>query len=56
MFLKTAGFKKLIKEAYKGAGLRIGHTQDGLYLAGSYWAMQIMGGNSQKKSLLPSLN
>lgn len=51
MFIKTAGFKKLIKEAYKGSGLRIGNTGNGLYIGGSYWVMQVKTGHIPKEKL-----
>lgn len=51
MFLKTAGFKRLIKEAYKGTGLRIGNTERTLYLSGSYWIIEIMRGKIPKEKL-----
>lgn len=51
MFLKTAGFKKLIKEAYKGSGLKIGNTGDGIYLSGGYWVIWIRKGQIPKEKL-----
>lgn len=44
MFFKMAAFKRLLKEAYKTAGLIVGHTnydnetdEEGIYLSGGYW-------------------
>lgn len=51
MFLKTAKFKKLLKEAYSGSGLRIGDMGDGIYLSGSYWIMWIRWGQIPKEKL-----
>lgn len=51
MFLKTAKFKKLLKEAYTGSGLHIGNTGDGTFLRGSYWMMWIKGGCIPKEKL-----
>lgn len=44
MFVKTAKFKKLLKEAYSGSGLHIGNMGDGIMIAGSYWMMWVRGG------------
>ncbi len=41
MFIKTSLFKKLLKEAYKGAGIRIGHGGKRFYIAGSYWGLMV---------------
>lgn len=41
MFIKTSLFKKLLNEAYKGGGIRIGHQKDRFYIAGSYWALMV---------------
>lgn len=49
MFITSAGFKRLINEAYKGAGLKIGNDGAGYYLAGGYWAMWIEKGCIPKK-------
>lgn len=51
MFIKTQGFKRLIKEAYKGPGLRIGRDDRGIYIVGAYWALQIEEGQIPKKEL-----
>lgn len=51
MFIKTQGFKKLIQEAYKGPGLKVGRDELGIYIAGSYWVMQIKEGGIPKKEL-----
>ena len=51
MFITSGGFKRLINEAYKGAGLKIGNDGTGYYLAGGYWAMWIEKGCIPKKEL-----
>lgn len=51
MFLKSAEFKKLIKEAYSGPGLKFGNDGYGYYLSGGYWAIWIMKGFIPKKEL-----
>lgn len=51
MFLKTAGFKRLIKEAYKGSGLRIGATDKAIYLSGGYWIIWVKKGQIPKEKL-----
>lgn len=50
MFLKSSGFKKLINEAYKGVGLRIGNDGEGYYLSGGYWVIWVRKGHIPKKS------
>lgn len=51
MFITSAGFKKLINEAYKGPGLRIGNDGEGYFLTGSYWTIWIEKGCITKKEL-----
>ena len=51
MFLKSSGFKKLINEAYKGVGLRIGNDGEGYYLSGGYWVIWVRKGYIPKKEL-----
>lgn len=51
MFIKTAGFKRLLKEAYKGAGLRIGAAADGVYLSGGYWVIWVKRSEIPKEKL-----
>lgn len=51
MFLKTQGFKKLLKEAVTGGGLLIGNDGEGICMSGSYWIMWIRGGCIPKKEL-----
>ena len=48
MFFKSAAFKRLVNEAYKGPGLTIGHDtgpededKEGYYLSGGYWIIWI---------------
>lgn len=51
MFLKTTGFKRLIKEAYKGAGLIIGSTETAIYLSSGWWVIWIRKGQIPKEKL-----
>ena len=51
MFIKSQGFKKLINEAYKGFGLRIGNDGEGYYISGGYWVIWVMHGWIPKKEL-----
>lgn len=51
MFLKSTGFKKLIKEAYSGPGLRMGNDGEGIYLSGGYWTIWVKVGKIPKKEL-----
>lgn len=51
MFLRTQGFKKLLKEAVAGGGLLTGNDGEGICLCGSYWVMWIKGGCIPKKEL-----
>lgn len=49
MFIKTAGFKKMIKEAYTREGLRVINNGDTYTLASGWWAMEIEAGFFPKK-------
>lgn len=51
MFIKSAGFKKLIKEAYNDNALRIGDDGTGIYICGGYWAIWVRKGYIPKKEL-----
>ena len=51
MFITSQGFKKLINEAYRGVGLRIGNDGEGYYLCGGFWVMWIEYGCIPKKEL-----
>lgn len=37
MFIKTAQFKKMLKEAYTGTGIEVYRDEDTLRVGGSYW-------------------
>lgn len=50
MFLKMAGFKSLIKDAWKGAGLVVGNDGEGIYLYGNYWTIYLERTMISKKS------
>lgn len=42
MFLNIAKFKKLLKEAYEGEGLRVGRPGASWYcIQGAYWSMEV---------------
>lgn len=51
MFLRTQGFKKLLKEAVAGGGLLVGNDGTGICLCGNYWVMWIEDGCIPKKEL-----
>ena len=51
MFIKTSGFKKLIKEAYSGSGLRLANDGNGICIYGSYWMIWVAAGRIPKKEL-----
>lgn len=52
MFLKVSEFKRLLQEAYKGAGVKMGHTTNGtLYMAGYFWTIEIYVDEIPKKAL-----
>lgn len=51
MFISTAGFKRLIKEAYKGPGLRMGCTGDTFLIGGDYWIIEVLKDKLPKKEL-----
>lgn len=44
MFTKPQAVKKLMKEAYNGAGLRLAATEERYYIAGNYWKMDVKKG------------
>lgn len=51
MFISTAGFKRLIKEAHKGPGLRMGCTGDTFLICGDYWIIEVLRDKLTKKEL-----
>lgn len=51
MFIKTQGFKRLIQEAYKMDCLKVGRDEDGIYIAGGYWVLQVKDGLLPKAEL-----
>lgn len=51
MFLKSAIFKRLLKEAYSGSGLRLHNDGEGTYIGGSYWGTWVRNGRIAKKEL-----
>ena len=51
MFIRASNIVRLFKEAYKGIGLRIANTGDGLILTGRAWHMFIFRENLPKEIL-----
>ena len=51
MFLKSSIFKRLLKEAYSGPGLRLHNDGEGMYIGGSYWGAWVKNGRIAKKEL-----
>lgn len=55
MFFKSAVFKRLLTEAWKGPGLTVGHDlgsetrEEGYYLSGGYWVIWIAAGEIPNK-------
>ena len=51
MFVRLRDFKRLIKEAYTGAGLYVARRGSQLLFGGSYWAIATMKESLDKKAL-----
>ena len=51
MFVRLRDFKRLIKEAYTGAGLYVARRGDQLLFGGSYWAIATIKESLDKKAL-----
>ena len=51
MFLKSTIFKRLLKEAYSGPGLRLHNDGEGMYIGGNYWGAWVKNGRIAKKEL-----
>ena len=51
MFVRLRDFKRLIKEAYTGAGLYVARRGSQLLFDGSYWAIATMKESLDKKAL-----
>lgn len=51
MFVRLRDFKRLIKEAYTGAGLYVAHRGNQLLFGGSYWAIATTKESLDKKAL-----
>lgn len=49
MFIKTAGFKRMIKDAYSGGGLKVINNGDTYTIAGSCWIIEIYCDRLPKK-------
>ena len=37
MFIKTSVFKRILKDAWKGAGLTVGKKEEMYFIQGAYW-------------------
>lgn len=51
MFVRLRDFKRLIKEAYTGAGLYVAHQGNQLLFGGSYWVIATIKDSLDKKAL-----
>lgn len=51
MFVRLRDFKRLIKEAYTGAGLYVARRGNQLLFGGSYWAIATTKESLDKKAL-----
>ena len=51
MFVRLRDFKRLIKEAYAGAGLYVARQGNQLLFGGSYWAIATTKESLDKKAL-----
>lgn len=51
MFVRLRDFKRLIKEAYTGAGLYVARRGNQLLFGGSYWAIATIKESLDKKAL-----
>ena len=39
MFIKTSVFKRILKDAWKGAGLTVGKKEEMYFIQGAYWIL-----------------
>lgn len=51
MFLARSGLRRLMRNAYKGGGLRIRNTGEGISITGSSWAVYFLAGEIPKETL-----
>jgi len=51
MFIRQSNFKKLLKNAYDGAGLTVGRDEDGILLSGGYWIIWLKESAMSKKAI-----
>lgn len=51
MFIKTTQFKRMLKEAYTGAGIEVYNTGDELRIGGGYWMITVKAGKINKENL-----
>lgn len=55
MFINTAMFKKLVKEAYNNQGLTVGNDGGGTFFEGGYWVLRVENGylpNKEKAAVI----
>lgn len=51
MFVKTAQFKKMLKELYNGTGVEVFNTGEELRIGGGYWTITVKAGEINKENL-----
>lgn len=51
MFLKTAQFKKMLRELYTGGGVEVFNDGEMLWIGGSYWMITVKEGKINKENL-----
>lgn len=51
MFLKTAQFKKMLRELYTGGGIEVFNDGEMLRIGGGYWMITVKEGKIDKKNL-----
>ncbi len=51
MFINTQILKRLMKEAYKGKGLRVARTEERYYISGGHWELDVLTDFAPKEVL-----
>lgn len=51
MFLTRSGLKRLMRNAYKGGGLRVRRDRSGLSISGAYWTVYFLWGEWPKETM-----
>lgn len=51
MFLARSGLKRLMRNAYKGGGLRVRRDHAGLHISGAYWTVYFIWGEWPKETM-----